>query len=27
VRALHTSFGLDSDAVITEVSPGAGEGV
>ncbi|PKQ37828.1 MAG: aspartate kinase [Actinobacteria bacterium HGW-Actinobacteria-1] len=27
VRALHTSFGLDSDAVIAEVSPGCGEEV
>ncbi len=27
VRSLHTSFGLDSDAVIAEVSPGCGEGV
>jgi len=26
VRALHTSFGLDDDAVTAEVSPGAGEG-
>ncbi|TDB36850.1 MAG: aspartate kinase [Actinobacteria bacterium] len=27
VRALHTSFGLDSGAVVAEVSPGCGEGV
>ncbi len=27
VRALHASFGLDSDAVIAEVSPGCGEGI
>ncbi len=27
VRALHTSFGLDSDAVTAEVSPGCGEEV
>jgi aspartate kinase len=27
VRALHTSFGLDSEAVVAEVSPGCGEEV